>query len=199
MATRKPKVVIPVDEKLTNQDVDLFDILKAIDNKDYEYYGRLSPEQQKKVAMFILVSWTSAVKGSGDLQRYYLSSTEYHANKYFLNEHVSKHPRLQWMMLCAAAPGMGKQFHQWIPQISNKVATLAENANVADMKKYYTKLYPRASAADITEISQAFVTDQKRKCHLAKVYPNMKLADIEMLNSVITDDDIKQYEQDRGN
>ena len=193
------KAKAPTEEKFTGQDVDLFEILLAIDKKDYGYYERLNPEQQKKVALFILVHWTSAIKASGELQRYYLASVEYHANKYLFNENVMKHPKLIWLMLCAASPGMGKQFHQWIPHIKPKVALLQDHANLTDMKAYYTKLYPKAAASDITELSKEFVKEQKRKCYLAETYPTLKHADIEILNSLITDAEVAQYEQDRGN
>lgn len=197
MATKKAD--IPVDEKLANQEVDLFEILSAIDRKDYGYYTRLSAVQQRKVALFILVHWASAIKASGELQGYYLRSVEYHANKYLFNEQVMKHPELIWLMLCASSPGMGKQFHQWIPHISSKVGRLIDSANLPDAKKYFTKIYPKASAADVTEISKEYVKDQRRKCHLASIYPNLKIADIEALHQLLTDDEIKQYEEDCGN
>lgn len=193
------KAKTPVDEKFTGQDVDLFEILAAIDKKDYGYYDRLNPEQQKKVALFILVHWTSAIKGSGDLQQYYLQSVDYHANKYLFNENVMKHPKLIWLMLCAASPGMGKQFHQWIPHIKQKVSLLQDEATLADMKTYYAKLYPKVSAADITELSKEFVREQKKKCYLAAVYPMMKLVDIELMGALTTDEEIAQYEKDIGN
>lgn len=197
MATKKAD--IPADEKLADTDVDLFGILAAIDKKDYGYYERLSDVQQKKVALFILVHWTSAIKASAEIQGYYLRSVDYHANKYLFNENVMKHPKLIWLMLCASSPGMGKYQHQWIPHISPKVSTLTVDANLADMKKYYTKLYPKATANDITEISKEFVRDQKRKRYLATVYPNLKLTDVETLSQLISDEEISQYEADRGN
>jgi hypothetical protein len=43
------------------------------------------------------------------------------------------------------------------------------------------------------------IEEHKKKCYLAEVFPSMKLSDIEMLSQVITEKDIKQYEQDRGN
>ena len=189
----------PTDEKFTDVDVDLFEILLAIDKKDYGYYDRLNAEQQKKVALFILVHWTSAVKASSAIQGYYLRSVDFHANKYLFNENVMKHPKLIWLMLCASSPGLGKQFHQWIPHIKPKVSLLQDHANLADMKTYFAKVYPKAESSDITEISKEFVRDQKRKCYLATVYPNMKHTDLETLNAIVSDADINEYEKDRGN
>jgi hypothetical protein len=193
------KIKTPTDEKFSNQDIDLFEVLAALDKKDYDYYDRLTPEQQKKVTPYVLTHWMSAIKASGDLQSYYLQSTNYHANTHLLNELISKHPSLQWKMLCAASPGVGKQFHQWIPHISTKVSSLKETAKLKDMREYYKKIYPKASSDMVDEISAAFISEQKRKCHISTLFPNLKYDDIETLSQVITDDEIEQYEQERGN
>ena len=94
MATKKVKT--PTDEKLEKQDFDLFDALNALDKKDYGYYSRLTPEQQKKFVPFMLIHWMSAVKGTGGIPEYYVRSVDHYANKYFLNETISQHPELQW-------------------------------------------------------------------------------------------------------
>jgi len=196
MATKKS---IPIDEKFVAQDFDLFDALTAMDKKDYGYYDRLTEEQQKKFVPYMMTHWMSAIKGSGDVQGYYLRSVDYHANKHLFNEYVQKHPKLQWYMLCASSPGLGKQFHQWIPHLGSKVTSLKEPAKAKDIKEYYTKIYPKVDSDDIDEIAKAFVVEHKRKCYLAETYPNLKQSDIEVLSQLVTDEDIKQYEKDRGN
>jgi hypothetical protein len=196
MATKKST---PVDEKFVAQDFDLFDALTAMDKKDYGYYDRLTEEQQKKFVPYMMTHWMSAIKGSGDVQGYYLRSVDYHANKHLFNEYVQKHPKLQWYMLCASSPGLGKQFHQWIPHLGSKVTSLKEPAKTKDIKEYYTKIYPKVDSDDIDEISKAFVQEHKRKCYLAETYPNLKQSDIEVLSQLVTEEDIKQYEKDRGN
>lgn len=197
MATKKPAT--PKDEKFEGQDFDLFEALTALDNKDYGYYDRLTEEQQKKFVPYMMTHWMSAIKKSGGLQGYYVRSVDYHANLHLFNENVQKHPKLQWLMLCSSSPGMGKQFHQWIPHLSAKVTNLKESAKVKDVKEYYTKIYPNASPSDLTAFSEAFVDDHAKKVYLAKLYPDLKREDIEMLSQLVTDDDIKQYEKDRGN
>lgn len=197
MATKKPAV--PKDEKFEKQDFDLFEALSALDRKDYDYINRLTDEQQKKFVPYMMTHWMSAIKGSGDVQGYYVMSTEYAANKHLFNEAVMKHPVLQWQMLCAASPGLGKQFHQWIPHLSSKVSQLKETPKPKDLKDYYAKIYPKASDSDLTAISDAFIEDHKKKVYLAKTFPELKQDDIEVLSQLINDDDIKRYEQDRGN
>lgn len=196
MATKKST---PIDEKFVAQDFDLFDALTAMDKKDYGYYDRLTEEQQKKFVPYMMTHWMSAIKGSGDVQGYYLRSVDYHANKHLFNEYVQKHPKLQWYMLCASSPGLGKQFHQWIPHLGSKVTSLKEPAKAKEIKEYYTKIYPKVDSDDIDEIAKAFVVEHKRKCYLAETFPNLKQSDIEILSQLVTDEDIKQYEKDRGN
>jgi len=196
MATKK---TTPTEEKFEGQDFNLFDALLAMDKKDYGYYDRLTEEQQKKFVPYMMTHWMSAIKGSGDVQGYYLRSVDYHANKHLFNEYVQKHPKLQWYMLCASSPGLGKQFHQWIPHLGSKVTSLKEPAKVKEIKEYYTKIYPKVDSDDIDEIAKQFVVEHKRKCYLAETFPNLKQSDIEVLSQLVTDEDIKQYEKDRGN
>ena len=188
-----------IDEKFEKQDFDLFDALTALDKKDYGYYDRLTAEQQKKFVPYMMTHWMSAIKGSGNVQGYYLRSVDYHANKYLFDESVQKNPKLQWLMLCASSPGVGKQFHQWIPVIRDKVVKYKEAAKTKEVKDYYTKIYPKADSETLNEITQAYVTEQKRKMVLSALFPNMKLSDIETLHQVVTDEEIRQYEKDLGN
>lgn len=193
------KEKVSADEKFENQEFDLFKALEALDKKDYGYLDRLTDEQQKKFVPYMMTHWMSAIKASGELGAYYVMSTECAANKHLFNEYVQKHPKLQWMMLCAASPGMGKQFHQWIPHMSGKVSALKEPAKAKDIKDYYSKIYKGASANDINALSEAFIDDNKKKCYLAQLYPNLKLSDIELLSQLITHADIEKHERKRGN
>jgi len=195
----KKKKAVAKDEKFEKQDFNLFEALDALDKKDYGYYDRLTPEQQKKFVPFMLIHWMSAIKSNGDLSRYYVISTNEHANKYLFNERVMKNPKLQWLMLCAASPGLGKQFHQWTPHIKDRVSKLREPAKTKDIKEYFKKVYKSASDSDLTAISEVFVETHKRKMYLAEKFPNMKFEDIELLSELITDDNIHEYEKELGN
>jgi hypothetical protein len=194
----KKKEAVPKDEKFDNQDFNLFEALAALDKKDYEYYDRLSPEQQKKFSPYMMIQWLCSVKGSGDVQAYYLQSVEYHANKYFFNENIQKNPKLAWLMLCAASPGIGKQYRQWVPSIKEKVTSLKEPAKIKDIKEYFQKIYPKVSDTDLTELATVFVEQQNRKVFLAQQFPNMKYDEIDLLSEIVSDSDIKQYEKDAG-
>jgi hypothetical protein len=197
MATKKPAT--PKDEKFEKQDFDLFEALSALDRKDYTYLDNLTDEQQRKFVPYMMTHWMSTVKDNGGVQGYYVLSTEYNANKHLFNEHVQKHPKLQWLMLCAASPGLGKKFHQWIPHLSSKVATLKESPKLKDVKDYYAKIYPKAAPTDLDMLAEVFVDEHKKKVYLAKRFPELKLSDIEVLAQTVTDDDIRNYERELGN
>jgi len=190
------KEKVSIDEKFENQDLDLFQVLAALDKKDYGYFDKLSEAQQKKFVPYMMLHWMSAIKASSDLQTYYLRSVDYYANKFIFNENVQQHPKLVWLMLCASSPGLGKQFHQWIPHLKDKVIKLKEPAKLKDVKEYFNKIYAKQGVDDMAE---KFVYNHKRKAYLAGVFPNLKYEDIETLNQIVTDEDIKQYERDCGN
>jgi hypothetical protein len=193
------KEKVSQDEKFEKQDFDLFEALLAIDKKDYAWFSKLSEEQKKKFVPYMMLHWVSAVKGSGEVQQYYLQSVDYHANKYYFNETIQKHPELQWLMLCAASPGIGKQYHQWIPHLKDKMVKLKEPAKIKEVKEYFQKIYPKTDSNSLDELAKSFVDTQKKKMYIAQVYPNLKFQDIEILAELVTDDEIKQYERDQGN
>ena len=195
MATKKT----PVEEKFEKQDFDLFDALIALDKKDYGYIDRLTEEQQRKFVPYMMTHWMSQIKANSGLQAYYVRSVDYHANQHLFNENVQKHPKLQWLMLCASSPGLGKQFHQWIPHLSTKVSQLKETPKEKDVKDYFGKVYPKADDGSLQEISKEFVNEHKKNTYLAKQYPDLKYTDIELLSSLVTEEDIRRHEEDRGN
>jgi hypothetical protein len=201
MAAKKPKEL--KEDTLEKNDINLFEVIAAIDNKDYDYYDKLTNEQKKKIVPHLLIQWISALQGNKNLQASYLQRVEYYANKHFYNYMIASkehdNTKLQWLMLCAASPGHGELFHKYIPRISERVSLLKENATVSDTKKYYQKIYPKANEQAIDEVSKEFVFQQKKKVVLGKIYPALKIDEIELLSTIVNDDDIKQYERDSGN
>jgi len=182
------KQKLTAEEKFTNIDFPLFDALAALDKKDYGFFDRLTTEQQKGFSPFMLLHWLSTVSGVSDLQRYYLQNTDYTANKNMFHENITKHNKLQWLMLCAVSPGMGKQFHKWIPHIKRNYTLLLEEAKAKEIQDYFAKVYPNTQKEVLSEISEEFTRIQKRKYKLAQLFPNLKVSDIEILNEVVTDE-----------
>lgn len=196
MATKKQ---VSKDEKFQDIELDLFSTIDSMDKKNYDLYDSLTEEQRKKFVPYMMTHWMSQVKSKADVQRYYIHSVEYHANKHLFNEYIQQHPKLQWLMLCASSPNIGKQFHQWVPHISDRVSKLKDKAKEKEIKDYFSKIYPKASESDIYDITKSYVSLQHKKVYLAQEFPNLKLDDIELLADLVTDDDINRYEKDKGN
>ena len=191
------KAKTPIDEKFEKIDFDLFEALSAIDRKDYEYYDRLSEEQKRKFNPYMLLIWLSSVKGRDQLVS--LTRANVMANNNMFAERMQDNPKLQWLSLCAASLGKGKQFREYLPTLSKSVVDYKKTATLDEVKKYFSKLHPNVDQELINEISKLFVEQQKRKCYLAEKFPTMKIADINVLNELLTDEEIKEYERDSGN
>jgi hypothetical protein len=102
-------------------------------------------------------------------------------------------------MLCAASPGIGKQFHQWIPHIRDRVSKLKESPKTTEIKDYFKKVYPKSSDSDLNIISEVFVDNHKKKMYLANRFPELKFDEIELLSELVTDKEIEEYERKLGN
>jgi hypothetical protein len=102
-------------------------------------------------------------------------------------------------MLCAASPGIGKQFHQWIPHIRDRVSKLKESPKTKEIKDYFKKVYPKSSDSDLNIISEVFVDNHKKKMYLANRFPELKFDEIELLSELVTDKEIEEYERKLGN
>ena len=197
MATKK--AALAADEKIEKQDFDLFKAIDAIDAKNYDWFATLTDEQRKKFVPYMITHWVSSVKKTGVVGAYYVMSVDANANKYLFDEHIMSHPELQWKMLCAASPGIGKQFHSWIPHLNLKVSQLKEPATKKEVKDYFTKVYAGLKPEVLDDISASYTQSQRHQHTLAKMYPNMKREDIEQLSKIVSEKDIEEYERDSGN
>ena len=133
--TSQPEVCILTDK------VPLNAILNALDAKDYGFYDRLTPEQQKTVSPFLLNRYMSIVKGSNDLAAYYLMATNQRVNTQYFE--LARHPKLIWQLLCTVSPGMGKQFHQWVAHKKK------DKGNTNKVRKYIEQLHPTAKRDEL--------------------------------------------------
>ena len=102
-------------------------------------------------------------------------------------------------MLCAASPGLGKQFHQWIPHIKERVTKLKESPKPKEIKDYFKKIYPKSSDSDLNSITEIFVDSHRKKMYIANKFSELKFDEIELLSDLITDKDIEEYERELGN
>lgn len=88
--------------------------MAQFDRKNRDFYDSLSDEQKKKFAPFLMIRWGSAVKGSRELQEFYVMSTNLQLNRHFFNINGTRHKKLLWLMATTVSPDMGSQRHEWI-------------------------------------------------------------------------------------
>lgn len=98
---------------------DLFgDILPALDRRDIKYYGKMSDEQKKDVAIWPLTRWMSSVATGTADQLYTVNEvvnkdSNIFGSKKTENALVSnKHKELQWMLLAISGSGK-REKHIW--------------------------------------------------------------------------------------
>jgi len=137
----------------------LASILKALDAKDRGFFDKLTAEQQKEIQPYVLIRYMAFVRGSPELREWYLRATNTYINVGFWDVN-SKHKKLLWNLLCDISPGMGNQYHEWVP--------------------------PQKKAAS------------KRMKTLEEIYPDMGDQELETMNVVCTDDEIKELLKERG-
>lgn len=188
------------EEKFQNIDFPLFAALEALDKKDYGFYDRLTEEQKKGFSSYMMTHWMSNIDSRNtELQQYYVITTNLAANIHLFNEYIMRHPKLQWYMLCAASLNYGKQYHKWLPHLSEQITKLKRPAKNDEVKEYFAKVYPKASQEAIKAMSEEYTIEQKKKVYLAKNFPELKHSDIETLCQITTDEDIANYERSLGN
>lgn len=143
--------------------LDLKKTLNAIDRKNRKFYDNITDEERKGFAPVVLQRYASSVQGQPDLQEWYLAATNEYVNKHFWE--LTKHPKLQWLLLTTTSPGMGDHFHNWI---SNKKGTTDKQLKIleqffpeagVDELKTLNHIY---SKADIKEIAKERGWDDKR-------------------------------------
>lgn len=89
------------------------DILAAIDLRATTAWDELTDEEKKQVSFWLLNRYASSIKGSREAQELAVFKTNEYYNKNWLSL-STKHPKLQWHLLCMAGNTGKIEFHQWI-------------------------------------------------------------------------------------
>jgi hypothetical protein len=124
--------------------------MQQFDRKNREFYDDLTDEERKKFSNYLMIRWGSAVRGSRELQEFYVIATNERLNRHFFS--VNRHPKLQWLMATSVSPGLGTQDHVWI-------APKKKETGSNQVKKMLLELYPGMKISDIDTL--AMLVDQK--------------------------------------
>lgn len=112
-------------------------MLEAIDTNDFEFYVKLTPDQQKEFSPWLAMRYASSAQGN--MAPHYLLMVNDIVNSNF--SELKNHPDLQWKLL--AVCGCGRPtFHPWIPPGKGK----RKQSKVRDL------LHSRFPLADYNDI-----------------------------------------------
>jgi hypothetical protein len=89
------------------------DILAAIDMGAKSVWDELSDTEKKQVNFWLLNRYVSSVKGNREAQELAVFKTNEYYNKNW-NVLGTRHPKLQWQLLCMTGNTGKIEFHQWI-------------------------------------------------------------------------------------
>lgn len=118
--------------------------MQQFDRKNRRFYDELSDDERKKFSNYLMIRWGSAVRGSRELQEFYVIATNERLNRHFFA--VNRHPRLQWLMATTVSPGLGAQDHPWI-------APKKKETGSNEIKKILLDLYPTMKISDIETLA----------------------------------------------
>lgn len=127
-----------------SSEIKLNDILPAIDRKNRKWWDGLSDEQRDKFSSWIYMRYGATVEGNADLSRYYLIAFNEIVNKRF--NVLKNHPKLQFMLMTAASPGMGTVRHTWLAPMKKGKA----NKRI----KLLEQLYPNANSRELELLAE---------------------------------------------
>jgi hypothetical protein len=113
--------------------------LSAVDQKNYNFFENLTPEEKKSFSPYILMRYTSSVQGDRDIQEWFLEMTNECVNKNHWD--LSKnHKELLWKLYAATGTGINC-YHPYL------AAGKKEKAN--KIEKLLCELYPAMKMDEI--------------------------------------------------
>ena len=96
---------------MAQQKLPIKDILAAIDMGAKNIWDDLSDEERKQVSFWLLNRYVSSVKGNFEKTAMAVFKTNEYYNKNYME--VSKHPKLQWQLLCQSGNTGKIEYHPW--------------------------------------------------------------------------------------
>jgi hypothetical protein len=128
--------------------------LRAVDQKNYDFYANLTDEERKAFSPYILMRYTASVQmPDRDIQEWYLEMTNEMVNKNHWN--LSKnHKALLWKLFAATGTGINC-YHPYL------AAGKKEKAN--KIEKLLVDLYPAMKMSDIKLMASMMTKKDKEE------------------------------------
>lgn len=120
--------------------LDIFKVMEAIDKRNFGFYKTLTDEEKKAFSPLVIMRWISAVKGSDEINGYYIQMVNEMINRNLWDPCLSKHPELLYMLLAQCGIGQ-KVNHEWIKGFSRE-----KKSKLTEFLRTY---YPSASTNEL--------------------------------------------------
>ena len=120
---------------MAQQKLPIKDVLAAIDMGAKNVWDEISDEERKQVGFWLLNRYVSSVSGNREKQELAVFKTNEYYNKNYME--VSKHPKLQWQLLCQSGNTGKIEYHPWI---GFKKKTQDNNKFVKVLEQIYTHM-----------------------------------------------------------
>jgi hypothetical protein len=125
--------------------------LNAVDQKNYDFYDKLTDDERKAFSPYILMRYTASVQGDRDIQEWFLEMTNEMVNKNHW-ELSKNHKALLWKLFAATGAGVNC-YHPYL------AAGKKEKAN--KIEKLLVELYPAMKMDEIKMLAK--MMDKKDK------------------------------------
>jgi len=128
------------------------DILAAIDMNAKSIWKELDDDQKKSISFWLLNRYVSSVAGKREkLELAVLKTNEYYNKNYM---QITKHPELQWQLLCVCGNTNKIEFHKWQGLKSNVTNVTGK------FEKILTKIYPERKSDEIELLAKLSTEDE---------------------------------------
>ena len=130
------------------------DILAAIDMDAKSVWKELSDDEKKQVSFWLLNRYVSSVKGNREKQELAVFKTNEYYNKNYME--ISKHPQLQWQLLCMSGATGKIEYHPWI---GHKKKTSDNSKGI----KLIEQIYPNMKQDEVELLARISTTKELKK------------------------------------
>jgi len=146
--------------------IPLKEVMGALDKKQRKWYTNLNDDQKKAFSTWMMMRYSSSVQGRN--AAHYLLMVNELVNKDFAS--ISKHPELQWLLMCGC--GSGKiEFHPYIkpPNARKKKDSLREGLS---------NLYPTMKDDEIELLIELNTKQELKELFERHGYDNKSIGEI---------------------